>query len=195
MTKQDKASIWIVDDDESIRWVLAEALDQEGLRCRQFSSADEALQMFALEQPAVVVTDIRMQGQSGFDLLESIHQERPEIPVVIMTAYSDLDTTVKSFQSGAREHLAKPFDIDEAVGLINRVLKEADSQPQSEQSDNFQASQMIGQSAAMQDLFRAIGRLANSDLNVLVTGESGTGKELVARALYDNSIRRNRVFV
>ena len=195
MTQANQASIWIVDDDESIRWVLAQALKQAGLNIRQFSDADDALEMFSREQPTAIVTDIRMAGSSGLDLLESVHKVRPDLPVVVMTAYSDLDTTVNSFQRGAREYLAKPFDIDEAVSLVQRVLTESNGNSPIIQSNNPQATRMIGKSTAMQDLFRAIGRLSNSDLNVLITGESGTGKELVARALYENSIRRDQVFI
>ncbi len=195
MSKQNGAIVWVVDDDESIRWVLAQALKHEGLNTRQFASAEDALELFMHEKPAVIITDIRMNGQSGFDFLEVVHKDNPNLPVVVMTAYSDLDTTVESFQRGAREHLAKPFDIDDAICLVQRVLAETNDYPQITPQDNIQTSRMIGRSTAMQDLFRAIGRLANSDLNVLVTGESGTGKELVARALYENSVRRDRIFV
>lgn len=190
-----KGMIWVVDDDESIRWVLAQALKQEGISSRQFSSADEALAMFAHETPKVIVTDIRMEGRSGLDFLRWVQQEHAQVPVIIMTAYSDLDTTVESFQSGAREHLAKPFDIDVAINLVQRVLQDVEDKPEIASANNRPKSRMIGESTAMQELFRAIGRLSKSDLNVLITGESGTGKELVARALYDNSIRRDQVFV
>ncbi len=196
MVNQNPVIIWIIDDDESIRWVLAQALKQAGLHTRQFSNASDARQMFVHEQPSVIVTDIRMEGASGLEFLDAVHREQPDLPVVVMTAFSDLDTTVESFQRGAREHLAKPFDIDDAVALVQRVLKETDEDlPQTTRDEDSQVNRMIGKSAAMQDLFRAIGRLSNSDLNVLITGESGTGKELVARALYENSIRRHRIFV
>ena len=196
MTNQNSnALIWIVDDDESIRWVLAEALKQEQLNTRQFENADDAIKHFSQEQPAIIITDIRMEGQSGLDFLETVHRANPNLPVVVMTAYSDLDTTVESFKRGAREYLAKPFDVDEAVSLVQRVLGEVDTQLDTEPQQELQPDQMIGQSVAMQDLYRVIGRLANTDLNVLITGESGTGKELVARALYKNSIRREQVFV
>ena len=195
MVQANQSSVWIVDDDESIRWVLAQALKQAGLNIRQFSDADDALEMFHREQPTAIVTDIRMAGSSGLDLLDSVHKVRPDLPVVVMTAYSDLDTTVNSFQRGAREYLAKPFDIDEAVSLVQRVLTESNGISPTILSNNPQATRIIGKSTAMQDLFRAIGRLSSSDLNVLITGESGTGKELVARALYENSIRRDQVFI
>ncbi len=193
--QENHATVWIVDDDESIRWVLAQALKQAGLEVRQFSGAEEALDLFARERPTAIVTDIRMEGQSGLELLDMVQKENPELPVVVMTAYSDLDTTVSSYQRGAREYLAKPFDIDDAVSLIQRVLSESGGIEKAVSADSRQAARMIGSSTAMQDLFRAIGRLSNSDLNVLITGESGTGKELVARALYENSIRRERVFI
>ena len=193
--KPSAQPIWIVDDDHSIRWVLEEALKSEGLDARIFSDAEVALDAFNSERPKIVVTDIRMPGISGMDLLEQIHERAPELPVIVMTAYSDLDTTVESFQRGAREYLSKPFDIDEAVSLIRRVMSENGDDEFESDADVQTSTTIIGSSLPMQEMFRAVGRLSKSDLNVLITGESGTGKELVARALYENSIRKNRPFV
>ena len=186
--------VWIVDDDEGIRFVLAKALKKEGIEARTFCDAEIALQSFDEEQPKIIVTDIRMQGLDGLEFLDRIRSEAPELPVIVMTAYSDLETTVDSYQRGAREYLPKPFDIDDAVGLIRRVMEES-AVEQTQPASPGATSRMIGDSPSIQEVFRAIGRLSQSELNVLITGESGTGKELVARALYENSVRRNRPFV
>ncbi len=187
--------VWIIDDDESIRWVLAQALKSEGLSARLFESADDALDSFDKEKPQLIVTDIRMQGVDGLEFLDYIQKQDAELPVIIMTAYSDLDITVATYQRGAREHLPKPFDIDRAVALIKQVLNESGALRDLQHSRVASSSLMIGKSAPMQEIFRAIGRLSRSDINVLITGESGSGKELVAQALYENSIRRNQPFI
>jgi len=187
--------VWLVDDDESIRWVLTRALKQEKIKVRNFCSADSALQSFQHEKPQVIVTDIRMPGMNGLDFLDQVITQEPELAVIVVTAYSDLETTVESYQRGAIEHLPKPFDIDDAVQLIRRVIHESDDQVFSQSAQLATSAKMIGESQAMQDIFRIIGRLSNSDVNVLITGESGTGKELVAHALYENSIRKNQPFI
>ncbi len=187
--------VWIIDDDQPIRWVLEQALRREGIDSRSFCNADDALEAFDAEQPDVVVTDIRMPGIDGLKFLDIIHSRQPELPVVVMTAYSDLDTTVDSFQRGAREHLPKPFDIDEAVNLVRRLMDKAARSPRPEADTAAVATSIVGTSPQIREVFRAIGRLSKSDLNVLITGESGTGKELVARALFANSIRSKRPFV
>ena len=187
--------IWIIDDDESIRWVLAQALKSEGLSVRLFESADNALDSFDEEKPQLIVTDIRMQGIDGLEFLDYIHKQDANLPVIIMTAYSDLDITIETYQRGAREHLPKPFDIDRAVALIKQVLNESGAIGDLQHSNIANNSLLIGNSAPMQEIYRAIGRLSRSDINVLITGESGSGKELVTQALYENSIRRNQPFV
>ena len=187
--------VWIVDDDESIRWVLTQALKKQGIEAKSFISADDALEQFGRESPKIIVTDIRMEGMDGLTLLERVHSSSPNLPIIVMTAYSDLDTTIESFQRGAREHLPKPFDIDVAITLIQQVMDEVASDVEPEETQDSTRTSMIGDSVPMQEVFRAIGRLSKSDLNVLITGESGTGKELVARALYENSQRKNRPFV
>jgi two-component system nitrogen regulation response regulator GlnG len=187
--------IWIVDDDQSIRWVLEKALARENFPTRSFSNVREALAALEQESPQVLVSDIRMPGTSGLELLQAVRARLPELPVIIMTAYSDLDSAVAAFQGGAFEYLAKPFDVDKAVELIRRAVDE--SMRGSHTSDVLltDAPEMLGQAPAMQDMFRAIGRLSHSAATVLITGESGTGKELVARALHRHSPRANGPFI
>jgi len=186
--------IWIVDDDESIRWVLEKALARENLATQSFSSARDAMQALQTGTPQVLVSDIRMPGASGLELLQTIKAKHPGIPVIIITAFSDLDSAVSAFQGGAFEYLAKPFDVDKAVELIRRALEESLRETAVEQS-SADAPEILGQAPAMQDVFRAIGRLSQSNVTVLITGESGSGKELVARALHKHSPRAAQPFV
>ncbi|GLU31442.1 nitrogen regulation protein NR(I) [Trinickia caryophylli] len=187
--------IWIVDDDQSIRWVLEKALARENLATRSFANVREALAALEHESPQVLVSDIRMPGPSGLELLQAIRERLPELPVIIMTAYSDLDSAVAAFQGGAFEYLAKPFDIDRAVELIHRAVDESLRGVHAAETTLADAPEMLGQAPAMQDMFRAIGRLSHSSATVLITGESGTGKELVARALHRHSPRANGPFI
>ncbi len=186
--------IWIVDDDRSIRWVLEKALAREGLPYKSFSSAYEVLQALSVSQPQVLVSDVRMPGESGLVLLDKVKERFPHIPVIIMTAYSDLDSAVAVFQGGAFEYLPKPFDIDHALALIRRATTETPT-PAKAAVATADAPEMLGQAPAMQEVFRAIGRLSQSSATVLITGESGTGKELVARALHRHSPRAAGLFV
>ncbi|MDI9331159.1 MAG: nitrogen regulation protein NR(I) [Alphaproteobacteria bacterium] len=190
--------IWIVDDDQSIRFVLEKALQREGLATRSFTHPREVLQALdasVLDQlPQVLVSDIRMPGGSGLDLLGQLKERSPGLPVIIMTAFSDLDSAVSSFQSGAFEYLAKPFDLSKAVELIRRAVEESQRE-QSAQIAMDPQHEMLGQAPAMQDVFRAIGRLSQSHVTVMITGESGSGKELVARALHKHSPRSEEPFV
>jgi two-component system nitrogen regulation response regulator GlnG len=188
------AAVWIVDDDRSIRWVLERALSREGIPFRSFASAQEAAQALQQDQPQVLVSDIRMPGETGLELLASIKAQHPRLPVIIMTAYSDLDSAVSAFRGGAFEYLPKPFDVDHAVALIRRASADVPATTASA-SAVVDAAEMLGQAPAMQEVFRAIGRLAHSHATVLVTGESGTGKELVARALHRHSPRAAAPFV
>jgi two-component system nitrogen regulation response regulator GlnG len=185
-------SIWIVDDDQSIRFVLEKALLRENLPTRSFTSPREVLQALDVvsdeDGPQILVSDIRMPGGSGLDLLTKVKERLPTLPVIIMTAFSDLDSAVSAFQGGAFEYLPKPFDLPKAVELIRRALDESQQvQSQSELQDA--TPEMLGQAPAMQDVFRAIGRLSQSNVTVMITGESGSGKELVARALHKHSPR------
>jgi two-component system, NtrC family, nitrogen regulation response regulator GlnG len=186
--------IWIVDDDESIRWVLQKALARENLASKSFSSAREAMAALQHETPQVLVSDIRMPGPSGLELLQIVKTQHPGLPVIIMTAFSDLDSAVSAFQGGAFEYLAKPFDLDKAVELIRRALEESLREASVEQASG-ETPEILGQAPAMQDVFRAIGRLSQSNVTVLITGESGSGKELVARALHKHSPRASQPFI
>jgi two-component system nitrogen regulation response regulator GlnG len=188
------SAVWIVDDDESIRWVLQRALARSGYSVRAFGSARDCLKALAEDSPEALVSDIRMPGENGVDLLKAIKAVRPRLPVIIMTAYSDLDSAVSALQGGAFEYLPKPFDIDSAVDLIRRAVGEnTPAPPEAPGIEN--RLEILGRAPAMQEVFRAIGRLSASNVTVLITGESGTGKELVARALHDHSTRADKVFV
>ncbi len=187
-------AVWIVDDDRSIRWVLEKALAREGIAYKTFSSAYEVLQALAISQPQVLVSDIRMPGESGLVLLSKVKERYPQMPVIIMTAYSDLDSAVAAFQGGAFEYLPKPFDVDHALALIRRATTETPASTTTV-SGTSETPEILGQAPAMQDVFRAIGRLSQSSATVLITGESGTGKELVARALHRHSPRAAGPFV
>ncbi len=195
MPASDK--VWIVDDDRSIRWVLEKALMQEGLTATAFEDAQSLLHKLTKEQPHAIVTDIRMPGIDGLTLLAKIRMEHADIPVIVMTAHSDLDSAVSSYQGGAFEYLPKPFDVDEAISLVKRAI--AHHHEQHQNSIPVLAAtkgvDIIGESPAMQEVFRAIGRLSHSHITVLINGESGTGKELVAQALHRHSPRTSRPFI
>ena len=186
--------IWIVDDDASIRWVLEKALARENLATKSFSNARDAMSALEFETPQVLVSDIRMPGESGLDLLQAVKTRFPGLPVIIITAFSDLDSAVAAFQGGAFEYLAKPFDIDKAVALIRRALEES-LREASVETLPADTPEILGQAPAMQEVFRAIGRLSQSNVTVLITGESGTGKELVAHALHKHSPRAAQPFI
>ncbi len=186
--------VWIVDDDRSIRWVIEKALSREGIAFNSFSSAQDALDALSGASPEVLVSDIRMPGLSGLELLNAVKQRHPAVPVIVMTAYSDLDSAVAAFQGGAYEYLPKPFDVDQAVDLIRRALDESRRETQAVESV-LEPREILGQAPAMQEVFRAIGRLSQSGATVLITGESGSGKELVARALHRHSARAQKPFV
>lgn len=190
--------IWIVDDDQSIRFVLEKALLRENLPTRSFTNPQEVLKALIdtpeSEGPQILVSDIRMPGGSGLDLLEKVKERLPGLPVIIMTAFSDLDSAVSAFQGGAFEYLPKPFDLPKAVELIHRAVEESQREEVAEDRMG-DAPEMLGQAPAMQDVFRAIGRLSQSQVTVLITGESGSGKELVARALHKHSPRASGPFV
>jgi two-component system nitrogen regulation response regulator GlnG len=186
--------VWIIDDDRSIRWVFEKALLRENIEFRTFESAREALGALDSETPQVLVSDIRMPGESGLQLLQTTKARYPNVRVIIMTAYSDLESAVSAFQGGAYEYLPKPFDVDHAVELIRRAMDES-VRKEATHDDTTATPEILGQAPAMQELFRAVGRLSQSHATVLVTGESGTGKELVARALYRHSPRADKQFI
>ncbi|MFG6440843.1 nitrogen regulation protein NR(I) [Roseateles sp. LKC17W] len=187
-------SIWVVDDDHSIRFVLEKALAREGLPVRSFSNARDMLAALDEDSPQVLVSDIRMPGGSGLELLAKVKARLPALPVIIMTAYSDLDSAVSAFQGGAFEYLPKPFDLPRAVELIRRAQEESQREAGAQEAA-AEVPEMLGQAPAMQDVFRAIGRLSQSNVTVMITGESGSGKELVARALHKHSPRGEGPFV
>ena len=191
----DKEEVWVVDDDRSIRWVLDKAIEQEGLSVRTFETGDAALTALSRRQPAVLITDIRMPGIDGLELLSQIHERWPDLPVIVITAHSDLDAAVSAYQGGAFEYLPKPFDVDDAVGLVRRALETRNWDRAKEPEDEETVPEIIGEAPAMQEVFRAIGRLSSSNINVLINGESGSGKELVARALHRHSPRRDKPFI
>jgi two-component system, NtrC family, nitrogen regulation response regulator GlnG len=187
--------IWVVDDDHAIRFVLEKALTREGLPVRSFSTTREVRTALQSEgPPQVLVSDIRMPGGSGLDLLAHVKAEHPALPVIVMTAFSDLDSAVSAFQGGAFDYLAKPFDLQRAVELIRRAMEQSQSEVAALDAQAH-TPEMLGQAPAMQELFRAIGRLSQSQVTVMITGESGSGKELVARALHKHSPRSQGPFV
>ena len=186
--------VWLVEDDASIRWVLERALRSSGMQPRAFESAEPALAALRSDAPDVLMTDIRMPGLSGLDLLRQIRSSRPELPVIVMTAHSDLDNAVAAYRSGAFEYLPKPFDIDQAIALVRRAASSSVAGAPDAGSPAT-IPELLGRAPAMQQVFRAIGRLSRSSVTVLVTGESGTGKELVARALHEHSPRAARPFI
>lgn len=189
--------VWVVDDDSSIRWVLQKALQSANIPCFSFENPEDLLrQLHSGQQPEVIVSDIRMPQMDGMALLSEVHSHFPDIPVIIMTAHSDLDSAVNAYQSGAFEYLPKPFDIDEAVSLVQRALAHArEKTSQNASQPEIKDAEIIGEAPAMQEVFRAIGRLSRSSISVLINGQSGTGKELVAHALHRHSPRKNETFI
>ena len=188
----DNGNIWVVDDDESIRWVLERGLSENGIEVETFDSANKVIKKLETENPSLILTDIKMPGKSGIDLLDEVKELRPEIPIIIMTAHSDLKSAVESYEHGAWEYLPKPFDIEEAVSMVQRATTKDNTEI--EETDESQA-EIIGEAPAMQEVFRAIGKLSNSNSTVLLMGQSGTGKELVAKALFQHSPRKENAFI
>lgn len=193
MSKQP-LNVWVVDDDQSVRWVLEKALRQAGMEPRSFERAEHLLAAIETEAPDVLITDVRMPGMSGIALLERLQDAHPGLPVIVITAHSDLDNAVAAYKGGAFEYLPKPFDIDEAIALVNKAARHNGAASDDAAAPQTIAS-MIGKAPAMQEVFRSIGRLAGSSMTVLITGESGTGKELVARALHQHSPRAKKPFI
>jgi len=195
MKPANALNVWIVDDDASIRWVLERALRQAGMVATAFEEAEGVLAALRREEPDVLVTDVRMPGKSGLDLLDEVRAKRPRLPVIVMTAHSDLDSAVAAYQGGAFEYLPKPFDIDQAVELVRRAAAQRQGVAAVSATESRRIPEMLGHAPAMQEMFRAIGRLSRSSMTVLITGESGTGKELVARALHRHSPRAAKPFI
>ncbi|MBU2968062.1 MULTISPECIES: nitrogen regulation protein NR(I) [unclassified Pseudoalteromonas] len=188
-------TVWLVDDDASIRFVLEKALTRAGFHAESFSNAEDVLQALEYSQPTVLVSDVRMPGMDGMTLLEGIVQDNPGLPVIIMTAHSDLDSAVQAFQKGAFEYLAKPFDLNEAIALVESAYRANSRIKVKVKKEPKKTPDIIGEAPAMQEVFRAIGKLSASSMSVLINGESGTGKELVAGALHNHSPRREKEFI
>lgn len=192
----DNALVWIIDDDRSIRWVLEKALRQAHMEVQTFDNAKNVMKLLKENCPNAIITDIRMPGVDGLQLLEQIQSSFPQLPVIIMTAHSDLDSAVSAYQGGAFEYLPKPFDVDDAIDLVNRAIRHNISQHHNRiPGADSDTPEIIGEAASMQEVFRAIARLSRSKITVLITGESGTGKELVAKALYKHSPRADKPFI
>lgn len=194
----ESSNVWIIDDDRSIRWVLDRALSQAQMQPRAFENGNDVMQRLEHEQPDAIISDIRMPGIDGIELLSQISGAHPDLPVIIMTAHSDLESAVSSYQTGAFEYLPKPFDVDEAVTLVKRAVAhshERRSHHEPVKGQPEESTEIIGEAPAMQEVFRAIGRLSHSNITVLINGESGTGKELVARALHHHSPRAKSPFI
>lgn len=191
-----QAKVWVVDDDSSIRWVLERALTQADINNESFTDADQLLQRIDSEQPDVIISDIRMPGTDGLQLLSLLSEKYPDLPIIITTAHSDLDSAVASYERGAFEYLPKPFDLDEVVAVTERAIAQAQEKRGTlPVAEEVAETEIIGEAPAMQEVFRAIGRLAHSNITVLINGESGTGKELVARALHRHSPRAQQPFI
>ncbi|MEZ8825371.1 nitrogen regulation protein NR(I) [Vibrio amylolyticus] len=193
-----KGYVWVVDDDSSIRWVMEKTLSSANIKCETFADAESVLLALERETPDVLVSDIRMPGIDGIQLLEQIHARSPELPVIIMTAHSDLDAAVNAYQKGAFEYLPKPFDVDETLTLVERAITHNQEQRKAQITEDpsvDETPEIIGEAPAMQEVFRAIGRLSRSSISVLINGESGTGKELVAHALHRHSPRAKKPFI
>ena len=193
-----KGYVWVVDDDSSIRWVMEKTLSSANIKCDTFSDAESVLLALERETPDVLVSDIRMPGIDGIELLKQVNERSPDLPVIIMTAHSDLDAAVNAYQKGAFEYLPKPFDVDETLTLVERAIAHGQEQKREQANadpNDYSAPEIIGEAPAMQEVFRAIGRLSRSSISVLINGESGTGKELVAHALHRHSPRASKPFI
>ncbi|NRF16044.1 nitrogen regulation protein NR(I) [Vibrio coralliilyticus] len=193
-----KGYVWVVDDDSSIRWVMEKTLSSANIKCDTFSDAESVLLALERETPDVLVSDIRMPGIDGIELLKQVNERSPNLPVIIMTAHSDLDAAVNAYQKGAFEYLPKPFDVDETLTLVERAITHSQEQKRDQANsdpNDYNAPEIIGEAPAMQEVFRAIGRLSRSSISVLINGESGTGKELVAHALHRHSPRASKPFI
>jgi two-component system nitrogen regulation response regulator GlnG len=193
-----KGYVWVVDDDSSIRWVMEKTLSSANIKCDTFSDAESVLLALERETPDVLVSDIRMPGIDGIELLKQVNERSPDLPVIIMTAHSDLDAAVNAYQKGAFEYLPKPFDVDETLTLVERAITHSQEQKRDQANsdpNDYNAPEIIGEAPAMQEVFRAIGRLSRSSISVLINGESGTGKELVAHALHRHSPRASKPFI
>ena len=192
----EKKNIFVVDDDKSIRWILDKALKKAGFEVTCFENADSILKNIRKREPSVIISDVRMPGKSGIEMLENVKREYPKIPIIIMTAFSDLDTTVNSLQKGAYDYITKPFDIVETISLIKKCSRNIPSNKENKKIElSKNTSKIIGNSESMQDIYKSIGKIASTNVDVLILGETGTGKELIARSIHENSERKNSPFI
>ena len=191
-----KENIFVIDDDKSIRWILDKALKKAGFEVTCFENADSVLTNIRKSEPSVIISDVRMPGESGIEMLENVKREYPKIPIIIMTAFSDLDTTVNSLQKGAYDYITKPFDIVETISLIKKCSRNIPSNKENKKIElSKNTSKIIGNSESMQDIYKSIGKIASTNVDVLILGETGTGKELIARSIHENSERKNSPFI
>ena len=191
-----KENIFVIDDDKSIRWILDKALKKAGFEVTCFESADSVLTNIQKREPSVIISDVRMPGKSGIEMLENVKREYPKIPIIIMTAFSDLDTTVNSLQKGAYDYITKPFDIVETISLIKKCSRNIPSDNENKKIElSKNTSKIIGSSESMQDIYKSIGKIASTNVDVLILGETGTGKELIAKSIHENSERKNSPFI
>jgi len=188
-------TVWVVDDDQSVRWVLEKALRQAGMETQTFARAEHLLEAMQSASPDVLITDVRMPGMSGFALLDRLHSQHPGLPIIVITAHSDLESAVAAYKGGAFEYLPKPFEVDEVVAVVGRAIAQVRETTQPVEQPQEPEVEIIGRAPAMQEVFRAIGRLSKSNVTVLINGQSGTGKELVAQALHTTSNRKHKPFV
>ena len=188
-------TVWIVDDDKSIRWIIHKALSQNNINVKEFNSANEAINEFNRSDPELIISDINMPGESGIDFLKKVKNKFPHIPIIIMTAYSDLESTLDSYKYGAYEYITKPFDINILINLVSKILIDNTSKKSGNHEKLLSTQTLLGDSVIMQDVYKAIGKLSRSDASILITGESGTGKELVAKLIHENSLRSKQPFV
>ena len=192
----EKKNIFVVDDDKSIRWILDKALKKAGFEVTCFENADSVLTNIQKREPSVIISDVRMPGKSGIEMLENVKREYPKIPIIIMTAFSDLDTTVNSLQKGAYDYITKPFDIVETISLIKKCSRNIPSDNENKKIElSKNTSKIIGSSESMQDIYKSIGKIASTNVDVLILGETGTGKELIAKSIHENSERKNSPFI
>ena len=191
-----KENVFVIDDDKSIRWILDKALKKAGFEVTCFENADSVLKNIRKSEPSVIISDVRMPGKSGIEMLENVKREYPKIPIIIMTAFSDLDTTVNSLQKGAYDYITKPFDIVETISLIKKCSRNIPSDNENKKIElSKNTSKIIGNSESMQDIYKSIGKIASTNVDVLILGETGTGKELIAKSIHENSERKNSPFI
>ena len=196
MTKEDSKKVFVIDDDKSIRWILEKAFSKAGYHVNCYENTENIIENIVIHEPDIIVSDIKMPGESGLVMLENIKREFPKIPIIIMTAFSDLESTVSSLQKGAYDYIPKPFDIKELISTVEKSVK--NKIPLNLKTKPYlskNTSKIIGSSESMQNIYKAIGKIASTNVDVMILGETGTGKELIAKAIHENSDRKNNPFI